>query len=70
MENQTPNPSIGALWEKFTKAGQSYFTGNVEVNGAKIKIVVFKNNKKSKETQPDYNILISQPPAQNNAVIQ
>jgi uncharacterized protein (DUF736 family) len=69
MENQTPNPNIGALWEKFTKAGQPYFTGNVEINNEKIKIVVFKNNKKSKDTQPDYHILISKPPHQQQETI-
>lgn len=52
--------SIGALWNKQAKNGSSYMTGNIEVNGAKINVVVFFN-KKSKESQPDYQIYVSKP---------
>ena len=50
------NDNIGALWIKEGKKGD-YFTGNIEINDEKIKIVVFKNNYKSKDNQPDYRIL-------------
>ena len=56
------NESIGALWRKEGKNGE-YFSGNIEVNGEKINIVIFPNTKKEKETQPDLRILLSQKPA-------
>jgi hypothetical protein len=50
---------IGALWEK-VKNDKKYFTGSIEIDGKKIPIVVFSNNK-TKDTQPDWNILKSKP---------
>ena len=47
--------SIGALWKKTGQKGE-YMTGEVEVNGVKQRIVVFKNSYKEKKTQPDYRI--------------
>jgi len=52
--------SIGALWKKTGQKGE-YMTGEVEVNGVKQRIVVFKNSYKEKENQPDYRILASKP---------
>lgn len=54
------NDRIGALWEKSGRNGV-FFAGEIELNGEKTKIVVFPNSKKEKETQPDWNILISKP---------
>lgn len=54
MEN---NNSIGALWIKESQKGD-FFTGHIiNEKGEKIKIIIFKNNFKNKETQPDYTIL-------------
>jgi hypothetical protein len=48
---------IGALWNKTTPSGKDLMTGNVEVNGEKIKISVWKNGFKAEGTrQPDYII--------------
>jgi hypothetical protein len=63
MEN---NDKLGALWEKSDPARDStYFTGTLEgplsiAEGEKLRIVCF-SNKKTKDTQPDYNILKSKP---------
>lgn len=49
--------NIGALWVKEGTKGK-FYKGNIILdNGEKINIVVFKNTYKSKETQPDYQIL-------------
>lgn len=47
--------SIGALWKKQGNVGE-YYTGNVEIDGIKYKLVFFKNKFKEKETQPDYMV--------------
>ena len=54
---------IGALWCSTGKnSGKDYFSGNVEINGEKIKIVVFHNrDKSSSNNYPDYLIYKSRP---------
>jgi len=48
---------IGALWKKTTQTGKTLLTGNIEVNGEKIKLAVFDNGYKQEGTrQPDYII--------------
>jgi len=53
--------SIGALWLNESKSGNKYMAGNVEIDGVKTKIVVFKNSYKDDEKKPDYRIYLSQP---------
>ena len=48
--------NIGALWKK-EKNGKQFLSGTIEAFGQKIKVCVFKNDKKEKETQPDYRIV-------------
>jgi uncharacterized protein (DUF736 family) len=49
--------NIGALWLKDKANGGKYLTGNIEIDGVKHKIVVFKNDfKKDGEKTPDYRI--------------
>lgn len=56
------NPDeIGALWLK-EKNGKKYLTGKIDGIG---QIVVFKNDRKNSEKQPDYRILRSQPREQS-----
>ena len=58
------NIKLGSLWLKTSKNGNTkYMNGNITVNGQKIYISVLKNNKKDKETAPDYHIFTS---ANNN----
>lgn len=53
----TNSNNIGALWLKNSKSGMKYFNGVIEWKGEKFYISIFKNNKKTKDNQPDYNIL-------------
>ena len=52
---------IGALWSKKTSDGKEYFTGVISDLRGEIQIVVFPNDKKQNDKQPDYNILLSEP---------
>ncbi len=47
---------IGALWLKERKDGSKFMAGEIEVNGKKFSIMVFKNNRKKEDKHPDYNI--------------
>lgn len=44
--------SIGALWTRISKSGTEYLSGTI--NG--VKVVVYKNNYKKEEKQPDFRI--------------
>lgn len=54
------NNRIGALWLKEAKSGTKYMSGNIEIDGKKIYVAVFRNNKDGKEARPDYVILRSE----------
>ena len=54
------NRKIGALWSKKTSEGKEYFTGVINDLRGDIQIVIFKNDKKENENQPDYDILLSE----------
>lgn len=51
---------LGALWVKDGKNGK-YFSGKITVDNQDIGIVIFKNDYKEKENQPDYKILRKRP---------
>lgn len=51
---------IGALWLKETKDGKKYFSGVLEDLRGEIRIAIFKNERKEKENQPDYQIIVSE----------
>lgn len=56
---------IGAFWTKTDKKGVVYFTGNLELDGKKIKAQIFKNGyKKEGSNEPDYRIFMSNDAAQ------
>jgi len=55
------NNKIGALWKKTSAAGKEYMSGEIEINGEKIKIVCFSREDKKSEKEPDYDILKSKP---------
>jgi len=52
---------IGALWSKTSSKGTAFFTGNVEIDGIKTDIVIFKNDKGDNEKRPDFKIYKSKP---------
>ncbi len=65
--NNYQNTKLGSLWLKTSKNGNTkYLNGNITVNGQKIYISVLKNNKKDKETSPDYHIFTSNNENGNN----
>jgi uncharacterized protein (DUF736 family) len=63
MNDRPKGDELGALWEKDNGKG-TFFTGNVLINGEKVKIVAFRNSHKTNANSPDYRILRSRPKAQ------
>ena len=52
--------NIGACWIK-EKDGKNYMSCQIRVPGMDLNFAIFKNEKKEKENQPDYNIVWSPP---------
>jgi len=51
--------NIGALWINVsTKNGKKFMVGNITINNITTKIIVFKNEKKNSDNQPDFNIVL------------
>lgn len=49
--------NITGLWENTSKAGETYYSGNL----GNVKILVYKNNKKEPGSkQPDWNLCIAE----------
>lgn len=67
MENK--NNRIGALWIKEGRKGK-FMSGNVEIDGVKVDIVVFKNDKGDNPKRPDYSILKSEPRGESKPYVQ
>jgi len=51
---------IGALWLKTMSNDTKYFSGVIQDLRGDINIAVFKNDRKEKPNQPDYNIVLSE----------
>lgn len=51
---------LGSLWIKRDKNSNVYLTGTYGEQGSETKLVVF-SNKKTKDTQPDWIIYLSEP---------
>jgi len=52
---------LGALWENTSKKGSKYMSGEIEIGREKVKVLVFRNNRKDKERSPDYIIYEREP---------
>lgn len=48
--------SIGGLYRKQTKNGDEFFSGWIELNNQKVKIVVWQNKYKKEDKHPDLTI--------------
>ena len=49
---------VGSLWQGTDRRGQPYWSGEVEIDGAILGVLIFPNrNKKPGSRQPDYNII-------------
>lgn len=52
----TSEQRIGALWIKSSRGGTEFMTGEVEIEGVKQRITVFRNGFKTTDKQPSYHI--------------
>ena len=52
------------LWRGTTKDGRSYLGGNL---GFGARLLIFKNDRKTEDKQPDYNVLIVENERRDNA---
>ena len=59
MENNSnrKQSSIGAAWTKKTKTGKVYLSVTVKLDGQDYQLGIFKNDYKTKPTDPDYRII-------------
>jgi hypothetical protein len=57
MATDTKN-KIGSLWAKQTKDGKRFLSGSIEIDGQKIKIVIWPNDYKYSEKSPDFKVYI------------
>lgn len=51
---------IGALWTRKSNDGKTFLSGMLNDLSGDIQIAVFKNDRKEKDNQPDYNIVLSE----------
>jgi len=58
------NRKLGALWNQTSTKGE-YMSGELDIDGTQMKIVVFKRDKRN-EREPDWDILKSIPKEENN----
>lgn len=69
-QNEWSKRDIGALWKKEGK-NQKYLSGYVKLESSgsekEVKVVVFANKNKNKDTAPDYRIYVSKPAINQNA---
>ena len=54
-DNNERRIKLSGLWLNESKAGEKYFSGSLGSNG---KLLIFKNGKKSKDTDPDYSLYL------------
>lgn len=59
MANQSTLKVIGNGWKKKSKKGEDYISLSLDINGSKIKAMMFKSKEKKDEKSPDFRIVVS-----------
>jgi uncharacterized protein (DUF736 family) len=63
QQSDNKNEEIGALWKRTSRNNMTYLAGHVKVDELgmekTVKVVVFSNQNKQKDNQPDYRVYIS-----------
>lgn len=70
MGRRTTSKPIGALWKHTAKQGNTgvFLKGVLDLGAlGQVPIAVFKNTRKTKENEPDYRIVLSEPVANRKA---
>lgn len=57
---------IGALWLRKSSNGIQYMSGVLNALSGDIQVAIFKNDRKEKENQPDYRIVLSEKKEETN----
>ena len=57
---ETKQQELGALWKRQSRAGQKYLAGTVDGK----KVVIFTNDHKSADNQPDFRVFPAREKAQ------
>ena len=60
MKKDWQKLELGALWKKFSKSGDGFYTGNLKVDGKSFKIICFANTNKKSDNQPDVRIYLDE----------
>lgn len=47
---------VAGLWKKASKSGDEYWAGTLSPT---VRIMVMRNNRKSKDSEPDYHVLLA-----------
>jgi len=51
---------IGALWKRESEKGKTYLSGVLDMGAfGEVRVSIFKNDRKEKENQPDYHVVLS-----------
>jgi len=59
---------VGGLWKQESVNGKKYLQGNIEIDGVKHRISVWKNNfKEEGDKKPDYQISLMDDPAEKSS---
>ncbi len=65
-ESNKSTNEIGALWEKTSGKGTTFFSGKLTLNGRVTDVVMFPNNNQTNPNAPAFRILLSNPPGTNS----
>ncbi len=60
-KGEKPTDRMGAMWEKEDKYERTYMSGEIDVDGKTIGVVMFRNFRKERDGSPDWYILKRRP---------